>query len=152
MRAICPLWLLVFTFTWCNWTKTKKTRYLTFLIWIYCGSLEYRELAVDRPPLSNVVQISIRSWYWSLSLDLYQFGNHVRSTGQAVLKHGVYWCIYACIWRMVVCCESSTYQVYHGVVSVPIYQSNDIVGSLITIVSYVITKQQPLQGYLVRLN
>lgn len=53
---------------------------------------------------------------------------------------------------MVVCCESSTYQVYHGVVSVPIYQSNDIVGSLITIVSYVITKQQPLQGYFVRLN
>lgn len=42
-----------------------------------------------------------------------------------------------------VCCESSTYQVHHGVVSVPIYQSNDIVGSLITIVSYVITKQQP---------
>lgn len=39
-----------------------------------------------------------------------------------------------------------------GVVSVPIYQSNDIVGSLITIVSYVITKQQPLQGYSVRLN
>ena len=61
-----------------------------------------------------------------------------------MLKHGVYWCIYACIWRMVVCCESSTYQVYHGVVSVPIYQSNDIVGSLITIVSYVITKQTTL--------
>lgn len=39
-----------------------------------------------------------------------------------------------------------------GVVSVPIYQSNDIIGGLITIVSYVIIKQQPLQGYLVRLN
>lgn len=40
---------------------------------------------------------------------------------------------------------------YYGVVSVPIYQSNDIIGGLITIVSYVIIKQQPLQGYLVRL-
>lgn len=68
------------------------------------------------------------------------------------VKHGVYWCIYACIGRMYVRCESSTYVVDNGVVSVPIYQSNDIVGSLITIVSYVITKQQPLQGYLVRLN
>lgn len=54
--------------------------------------------------------------------------------------------------RMVVCCKSSAYQVYYGVVSVPIYQSNDIIGGLITIVSYVIIKQQPLQGYLVRLN
>lgn len=51
-----------------------------------------------------------------------------------------------------VCCESSAYQVYYGVVSVLIYQINDIIGDLITIVSYVIIKQQPLQGYLVRLN
>lgn len=51
-----------------------------------------------------------------------------------------------------VCCESSAYQVYYGIVPVPIYQSNDIIGGLITIVSYVIIKQQPLQGYLVRLN
>ena len=49
-------------------------------------------------------------------------------------------------------CESNTHGVYYGVVSVPIYQSNDIIGGLITIVSYVIIKQQPLQGYLVRLN
>ena len=48
--------------------------------------------------------------------------------------------------------ESSAYQVYYGVVSVSIYQSNDIIGGLITIVSYVIIKQQPLQGYFVRLN
>ena len=53
---------------------------------------------------------------------------------------------------MLVCRVSSAYQVYYGVVSVPIYQINDIIGGLITIVSYVIIKQQPLQGYLVRLN
>lgn len=33
---------------------------------------------------------------------------------------------------------------YYGVVSVPIYQSNDIIGGLITIVSYVIIKQHTL--------
>ena len=78
----------------------------------------------------------------------------VNTSGSRIgrVKHGVYWCIYACIGCMVVCCESSAYQVYYGVVSVPIYQSNDIIGGLITIVSYVIIKQQPLQGYLVRLN
>lgn len=49
-------------------------------------------------------------------------------------------------------CKSSTHGVHNGVITVPIYQSNDIIGGLITIVSYVIIKQQPLQGYLVRLN
>lgn len=25
-----PLWLHVFTSSWCNWTKTKNTTYLTY--------------------------------------------------------------------------------------------------------------------------
>lgn len=38
------------------------------------------------------------------------------------VKHGVYWCIYACIWRMSMRCESNTHGVYYGVISVLMYQ------------------------------
>lgn len=42
------------------------------------------------------------------------------------VKHGVYWCIYACIGRMSMRCKSSTHGVHNGVITVPIYQSNRV--------------------------
>nr|DAW84942.1 MAG TPA: hypothetical protein [Caudoviricetes sp.] len=42
------------------------------------------------------------------------------------VKHGVYRCIYACIGRMSMRCESSTHGVHNGVITVPIYQSNRV--------------------------
>lgn len=42
------------------------------------------------------------------------------------VKHGVYWCIYACIGRMSMRCKSSTHGVHNGVITVSIYQSNRV--------------------------
>lgn len=40
------------------------------------------------------------------------------------VKHGVYWCIYACIGRMSMRCKSNTHGVHYGVIAVPMYQNN----------------------------
>lgn len=49
-------------------------------------------------------------------------------------------------------CKSSTHGVYHGAITVPMYQGNDITGGLNTVMSYVSLSSDPLQGYFVRLN
>lgn len=56
------------------------------------------------------------------------------------VKHGVYWCIYACIGRMSICSESNTYGVHHGVITVPMYQGDSILGRLNTWILYVVVK------------
>lgn len=49
-------------------------------------------------------------------------------------------------------CKSSTHGVYHGAITVPMYQGNNITGGLNTVMSYVSLSSDPLQGYFVRLN
>ena len=53
---------------------------------------------------------------------------------------------------MYVRCESSTYVVDNGVITVPMYQGNDITGCLNTVILYAIISNNLLQGYFVRLN
>lgn len=77
---------------------------------------------VDRPVILGLVS----SWVNTSGLRI----------GRA--KHGVYWCIYACIGRMLVCCVSSAYQVYYGVITVPMYQGDSILGRLNTWILYVV--------------
>lgn len=49
-------------------------------------------------------------------------------------------------------CKSNTHGVHYGVITVPMYQGNDITGCLNTEILYAIINNNLLQGYFVRLN
>ena len=81
---------------------------------------------VDRPPLNNVVCVRFQSQDGPLFFGL--VSRRVNTSGFRIgrVKHGVYWCIYACIGRMSMCSKSSTHGVHYGVITVSIYQCNNI--------------------------
>lgn len=49
-------------------------------------------------------------------------------------------------------CQSNTYGVHNGVITVLMYQGNNITGCLNTAILYAIINNNLLQGYFVRLN
>lgn len=50
------------------------------------------------------------------------------------------------------CSKSSTHGAHNGVITVLMYQGNDITGRLNTAILYAIINNSLLQGYFVRLN
>ena len=55
-----PLWLYVFTSTWCNWTQTKIASYLTYCNKdIHVGRVSIA--CIDRSPLNNVIWVRFQS-------------------------------------------------------------------------------------------
>lgn len=99
-----------------------------------------------------MVQVHLQSQDEPLFFGL--VSRRVNTSGSRIgrVKYGVYWCIYACIGRMSMCSGSSTHGVHNGVITVPMYQGNDITGCLNTVILYAIINNNLLQGYFVRLN
>lgn len=81
---------------------------------------------VNRLPTNSVIRHSPSSGGVPLFLAMYQ-GWLIRPVNRiGHVKTWGYWCIYACIGRMSMCSESSTHGVHYGVITVPIYQCNNI--------------------------
>lgn len=87
-----------------------------------------------------MVQVHLQSQDEPLFFGL--VSRRVNTSGSRIgrVKYGVYWCIYACIGRMSMCSGSSTHGVHNGVITVPMYQGNNILCRLNTCMLYVLIK------------